>query len=45
MKEQILNAEIIKQFEKHLRSEEKHIRDVTAFAEYLGGKIIRKLTP
>ncbi len=49
MKEQILNAEIIKQFEKHLKSEEKsqntiekYIRDVTAFAEYLGSEFISK---
>ncbi len=51
MKEQILNAEIIKQFEKHLNTEEKsqntiekYIRDVTAFAEYLGSKFISKET-
>ncbi len=49
MKEQILNAEIIKQFKKHLRTEEKsqntiekYIRDVTAFAEYLGSEFISK---
>ena len=49
MKEQSLNAETIKQFEKHLRSEEKsqntvekYIRDVAAFAEYLGSELISK---
>ncbi len=49
MKEQILNAEIIKQFKKHLKSEEKsqntiekYIRDVTAFADYLGDECIGK---
>ncbi len=49
MKEQILNAEIIKQYEKYLKSEEKsqntiekYIHDVTAFADYLGDKFISK---
>ncbi len=49
MKKQILNEKIIEQFEKHLKSEEKsqntiekYIRDVTAFAEYLGAECINK---
>lgn len=49
MKGIVLTDEIIKQFEKHLRMEEKsrntiekYIRDVTAFAKYLGGKSVSK---
>lgn len=43
MKGKVLSNKTIEQFEKHLRMEEKsqntvekYIRDVTAFAEYLG---------
>ena len=49
MKGIVLTDKTIKQFEKHLRMEEKsqntiekYIRDVTAFAEYLGGKSVSK---
>ena len=49
MKGIVLTDKTIKQFEKHLRMEEKsqntiekYIRDVTAFAEYLGGNILSK---
>ena len=49
MKGTIITDKTIKQFEKHLRMEEKspntiekYIRDVTAFAEYLGGNTVSK---
>ena len=49
MKGKVLSNKTIEQFEKHLRMEEKsqntvekYIRDVTAFAEYLGGKAVSK---
>ena len=49
MKGIVLTDKTIKQFEKHLRMEEKsqntvekYIRDVTAFAEYLGWKAVSK---
>lgn len=49
MKGKVLSNKTIEQFEKHLRMEEKsqntvekYIRDVTAFAEYLGEKAVSK---
>lgn len=49
MKEKIITTKVIQQFENHLRMEEKsqntiekYIRDVNAFAEYLGGKAVSK---
>ena len=49
MKGKVLSNKTIEQFEKHLRMEEKsqntvekYFRDVTAFAEYLGGKAVSK---
>lgn len=49
MKGTIISNKIIQQFEKHLRMEEKsqntiekYIRDVTAFAEYLGVNTVSK---
>ncbi len=49
MKGKIVTSQIIQQFENHLRMEEKsqntidkYIRDVNAFAEYLGGENISK---
>ena len=49
MKGKVLSNKTIEQFEKHLRMEEKsqntvekYIRDVTAFAEYLGWKAVSK---
>mgnify|MGYP004454592955 FL=1 len=49
MKGKIITEKIIQQFENHLRMEEKskntidkYIRDVNAFAEYLGGKAVSK---
>lgn len=49
MKGIVLSNRIIEQFGNHLRMEEKsqntiekYIRDVTAFAEYLGGNILSK---
>ncbi len=51
MKEIIITDKTIEQFEKYLRMEEmsqntidKYIRDVNAFAEYLGGKEVSKET-
>lgn len=51
MKEQSITKDIISEFEKHLRLEEKsgatvekYIRDVTAFAEYLNGEKVTKDT-
>lgn len=49
MKGKIATSKIVQQFENHLRMEEKsqntidkYIRDVNAFAEYLGGKAVSK---
>ncbi len=49
MKGKVITSKIIQQFENHLIMEEKsqntidkYIRDVSAFAEYLGGKCISK---
>ena len=49
MKGTIISAKTILNFENHLRMEEKsqntiekYIRDVTAFAEYLGGNTVSK---
>ena len=49
MKGTIISAKTILNFQNHLRMEEKsqntiekYIRDVSAFAEYLGGKTVSK---